>query len=129
MTIGKALWKDPALRDEVSQAATNYINTHQPPPAPTPAPTEGTPAPTGNAPAQPQFPDKAWKTGAASYAELQPDKLPIGWHFSPPDLRDLGHWGWRVVVYKLLGLLLTMLALSQGAPFWFDALSKAVRSS
>src|SRR5581483_11007263 len=52
ITIGKALWKDPALRDEVSQAATNYINTHQPPqapaPAPAPAPAEG--APTGAAP-------------------------------------------------------------------------------
>ncbi|HZS39299.1 MAG TPA: hypothetical protein VFF06_20850 [Polyangia bacterium] len=141
ITIGKALWKDPALRDEVSQAATNYINTHQPPqapaPAPAPAPAEGAPTgaaptgapPTGAAPTQPQFPVQSWKTASASYAELQADKLPIGWHFAPPYLRDLGHWGWRVVFYKLIGLLLTMLALSQGAPFWFDALSKAVRSS
>ncbi len=73
--------------------------------------------------------------------------LPIGWDFDraaeacPEDLgvddcgRSVGLWvqfGWRTlveagllaVVLHLLGWLLTAAAVSFGAPFWFDALSK-----
>jgi hypothetical protein len=32
-------------------------------------------------------------------------------------------WWW----WKLVGITLTALAISQGAPFWFDLLQKAVR--
>jgi hypothetical protein len=56
-------------------------------------------------------------------------KLPLGW--SPPHHNSavstdpqhlpLGFAGWLI---KLLGLALTILALSLGAPFWFDALTK-----
>jgi hypothetical protein len=50
--------------------------------------------------------------------------LPIGWNRSdPPDTRSIyaspGHWALRV-----LGWLITALALSLGAPFWFDLLNK-----
>ena len=41
-----------------------------------------------------------------------------------PRLVDLGHWGWWV--WKVLGIVATVLAISQGAPFWFDLLQKAV---
>ncbi len=34
--------------------------------------------------------------------------------------------GWREWVLKIGGLLVTMIALSQGAPFWFDLLQKIV---
>jgi hypothetical protein len=37
------------------------------------------------------------------------------------DLNDGTWWIW-----KILGLLATALAISQGAPFWFDLLQKAV---
>lgn len=56
-------------------------------------------------------------------------KLPLGWtpphtasaHSTDPRHVPLGLASWLI---KLLGLILTVLALSLGAPFWFDALSK-----
>ncbi|MBS1800331.1 MAG: hypothetical protein JSS95_10930 [Acidobacteria bacterium] len=41
-----------------------------------------------------------------------------------PRLVDLGDWSWWL--WKLLGIVATVLAISQGAPFWFDMLQKAV---
>jgi hypothetical protein len=41
-----------------------------------------------------------------------------------PRLVDLGHWTWWL--WKVLGIVATTLAISQGAPFWFDLLQKAV---
>ena len=55
-------------------------------------------------------------------------KLPIGWSSNPNDPRYFGYPelspGW--VFYKLFGLLISVLAVSLGAPFWFDTLSKFV---
>jgi hypothetical protein len=45
-------------------------------------------------------------------------QLPMGWANSPA---DAGAW-----VIKLLGLLLTSIAVSLGAPFWFGVLNKIV---
>lgn len=57
-------------------------------------------------------------------------KLPIGWSdeamrlpFWPSGLDKDQMWGWWT---RLGGWLLTALALSLGAPFWFDLLSKVV---
>src|SRR5450432_1603041 len=47
-------------------------------------------------------------------------KLPIGWVDAPPLTRD------REVYLRLVGWLLTALALSLGAPFWFDLLNRFV---
>lgn len=53
--------------------------------------------------------------------------LPIGWvrHPLPGDLRGIpaSPWLW---FQKAIGILLTIAAVSLGAPFWFDALSKIV---
>jgi len=65
-------------------------------------------------------------------------KLPLGW--TPPHITTVSPAGAKTVVVstdpqhvplgaaswliKLLGLLITVLALSLGAPFWFDALTK-----
>jgi hypothetical protein len=58
-------------------------------------------------------------------------KLPVGWsrdpndpgYFEPPQL-SLKFAGW--VLYKLFGLFISIFAVSLGAPFWFDLLSKFV---
>jgi hypothetical protein len=59
-------------------------------------------------------------------------KLPVGWslddpqdpgYFQPPKL-SLEFAGW--VLYKLFGLFISIFAVSLGAPFWFDMLSKFV---
>jgi hypothetical protein len=51
--------------------------------------------------------------------------LPLGWSAADP-LRDppSGLAGWLL---KLLGLAVTVLALTLGAPFWFDLLSRVAR--
>lgn len=58
-------------------------------------------------------------------------KLPVGWSFNPSDAGYFRNpelsWdyaGWAF--YKLFGLLVSILAVSMGAPFWFDTLSKFV---
>jgi hypothetical protein len=54
--------------------------------------------------------------------------LPIGWNRDDPRLVPNGFWEW---VSKVFGWLLTAVAISLGAPFWFDLLNKfmAARSS
>jgi hypothetical protein len=55
--------------------------------------------------------------------------LPVGWsrdpndpgYFHPPRL-SLEFAGWAL--YKLFGLIISIVAVSLGAPFWFDTLSK-----
>ncbi len=53
-----------------------------------------------------------------SLAELRQFGLPLGWQTTPQ-----GFGGW---VAKLFGLLLTAVAVSLGAPFWFDILKKVM---
>jgi hypothetical protein len=47
--------------------------------------------------------------------------LPIGWQDFPDELTS---GSFVTLVVKLVGLILTSLAVSLGAPFWFDLLSK-----
>jgi hypothetical protein len=58
-------------------------------------------------------------------------KLPVGWsldpdepgYFRPPEL-SWNYTGWAF--YKIFGLFISILAVTLGAPFWFDTLSKFV---
>lgn len=59
-------------------------------------------------------------------SELERTGLPIGWRVGKhTDFYDQGlpsgFWQW---FYKIIGLLITVLAISMGAPFWFDMLKK-----
>jgi hypothetical protein len=58
-------------------------------------------------------------------------QLPVGWSLDLNDPRyvrspefSLDFAGWAF--YKIFGLLISVLAISMGAPFWFDTLSKFV---
>jgi hypothetical protein len=84
-------------------------------------------------------------------AEFSSLMLPIGWTSSPPaassnnsDFRQWPGWPWGkpgplqwlgdwkdIISHHLIGWLLTVIAVSLGAPFWFDLLSKiiSIRSS
>jgi len=53
---------------------------------------------------------------AAMHQDLQSLELPIGWH------RDAGDF--TNPFQKIVGLLITALAATLGAPFWFDVLGK-----
>ncbi len=66
-------------------------------------------------------------------AQLNALRLPIGWNFDAqarigalPDPRRMPQgWDW---LGKLAGLLVTIIAVSMGAPFWFDTLNKVVNA-
>jgi hypothetical protein len=60
-------------------------------------------------------------------AEINKLGLPIGWtrqESVPPDPRQLTGLTWQAWAMRILGWLITALALSLGAPFWFDMLNK-----
>jgi len=48
------------------------------------------------------------------------------WYTNWPHAKDEGFWSWigYLLVHRLGGWLITILAVSLGAPFWFDTLSK-----
>jgi len=109
--ISNALWHNAVLRESISQAADASAKLGQP---------------TGEQ-AQKQL------------QELMDIGLPIGWSFEKPDTAnntgntnnsvtpkdprafptDLGGW-----VSKIIGLVLTGLAISQGSQIWFDLMNR-----
>jgi hypothetical protein len=73
--------------------------------------------------AQQQEPDI--KRVAKDVGSLEELKIPLGW---TSETRPGGGGAWAVTIaLKALGLLLTAAALTLGAPFWFDTLSKVAR--
>jgi hypothetical protein len=126
--IVKTLSNDPALRQEFGQQVQEFVK-QQSAPTPTQSPQvtkEGQPA----APAkEPPSPGKTaakeavggqliFQEGWKKLQEMEAFGIPMGWKTFPDDFKD-----WFT---KLIGLLLTALAVSLGAPFWFDLLNKVV---
>jgi len=56
--------------------------------------------------------------------QLAPLNLPVGWNKA--NWKDFEDAEWGVKFNKLFGFLLTAVALSMGAPFWFDLLNKFI---
>jgi hypothetical protein len=116
VTIATALSNDAALRSAVVSAAEQRAAT----PLPTPV-TDGT--------------DPAARDRAATDSLIQGRVaveslgLPLGWvGANGPNTGDPRRMpgtaqGWLL---KVLGILLTGLAISQGSPFWFDLLNKFI---
>lgn len=60
---------------------------------------------------------------------LRNNALPLGWTRNPLDYsqeKNRPHGFGRLLALKLLGLLITTVAVAQGAPFWFDLLGRVV---
>lgn len=95
--VGRALWVDGTLRAQMVQAATGIQASYDP---------------------------KAAKTSLFDTLKTDDESirtLPIGWRNFPTEMS----WSSFVaLLVKLVGLILTSLAVSLGAPFWFDLLSK-----
>lgn len=119
---------DSALRASLVAAAQDVVKTQPALELTTPS-TEGTASQPAKSP-----PTEAKNNNPGLQAVLKTAesiKLPIGWssdandtgYFRSPE-RTWDYAGW--VFYKLFGLLLSILAVSMGAPFWFDTLSKFV---
>jgi hypothetical protein len=102
-TVSQRLWKDKALRAAVAAQAADTTST-------------GTQACPGSSTT-----DSPQKRAAACVDDVNQLQLPIGW--------TAGSWpeGWKGYLAKLAGLLVSAFALSLGAPFWFDLLSKIAR--
>jgi hypothetical protein len=102
LNVAKSLWNDGVLRSQIAASAEEAVK--------------------GKASAG-QLAD-AMKDLSSIETELRP--LPVGWSL-PPAWPNLGWsaYAW-IVMEKIIGLLITGLALSLGAPFWFDLLSKFV---
>lgn len=126
--VAQALWNDPVLRQAAVEAANNTYDTTMDP--------EGT---------------SDDLQGSIEAAQDTMDvllglRLPIGWYnlaldervnatdlVNPEtDTRNLwnilpgGNEGWLgLLIAKIVGLLMTTIAVMQGAPFWFDLLRRA----
>jgi len=99
LQMAKRLWVDPSVRSSLVSQAEN----------------------AGSAPATDTSPT------------LESLNVPLGWHFKsarhdPQGFPVYEQWSmlWALIS-KLLGLTLTAVAISFGAPFWFDTLSKLAR--
>ncbi len=115
VNIVQTLAHNPDLRATVVAAAENYAKT----PLPTPDPA------AGERTAQQQY-DESIKRIAQMRGEINDLGLPIGWSSEPMAVNPRGMpdpSGWPL---KIVGFILTALAVSQGAPFWFDLLNKII---
>ena len=123
-----------------------YLGTPQPVTAPaattpSPAATTTTPAATTPAATTPEAttPDKTQTTKGMNTTQFftqvndlrnqaQNSGMPLGWVKRTPgslisDPRQVPPWGDPMAwVYKLLGLFISLMAISMGAPFWFKIL-------
>jgi hypothetical protein len=100
--VANSLWHDGALRAQIAASAGRAVA--DPPPA--------------------SQLNQTMQDLSVIEADLRP--FPIGWSeaASRPDLNwSASSW---TIAQKVVGLLITGLALSLGAPFWFDLLSKFV---
>lgn len=144
INVTRALWHNDTLRSSVLMAAEDYIKENPQAAAPSPA----SPTSTAADDAEQQAKLARQKIDAIR-GEIDKLDLPIGWVFAPdkkdkkytghPELYDEDLRAYKVDprrlpdgeesntwFLKILGLFLTALAVSQGAPFWFDLLNKFI---
>jgi len=149
ITVTRTLWYNDTLRKSVATAAETYIKGNQPSTAPAPAPAQSGSTPA-NETAKPEDQAKdALKRVNEVQAEINKLGLPIGWVYEPKendpkyaDDKEKVQYKKDLETYetdprrfpnnptdwflKVLGILFTALAVSQGAPFWFDLLNKFI---
>ncbi len=120
LNVATRLWSDSSLRDQITLVASDVL--HSPPAAPIATPPG---APSDSAALAKQFNDGL---AGLRQASAQLNTLPIGW-----DRKTRSHWSpsawqteWSFWLMAICGWLLTAVAASLGAPFWFDLLGKAI---
>ena len=139
--IAQRLSADKALRDTVVSAAQDYarVNAQKGLQSPTPAPSPSQPANgqsgSSTRPSPSPSPCDAQCQYNQSFDQLKRLALPIGWDSTVEGQQFPGFhfwhsafwggWVWQCRIH-ILGWLLTALAVSLGAPFWFDLLNKFV---
>lgn len=133
--ITESLATDPKLRENLSVAAMDYFKTHgtlppgtatpdsKPAPPVTPPAPDAKPAPAVPAPVKAEADadktlDQAIKQLNQSVQDLGGLTVPIGWE--PKRMQ----YARTHLLSAILGWLVTALAGSLGAPFWFDVLNR-----
>lgn len=139
INIGKALFQDDALRRSIVGQAEKFGPLPTPTPQASPAETDSAETEAAKEAAKEKAVADAKQRVKEVRAQLEETGLPLGWVRSKIDeqgkitnLDDMrrrplfgnGNTEWQLWFIKLAGLLLTGLAISQGAPFWFDILNK-----
>jgi hypothetical protein len=107
LQVGRALWNDDAVRAAVVAQAQEVVEAGEA------EPDVG------------QGVSQSAETLAEQVADVRGLELPLGWSTNPEDPRWFDSAAGAVG--KLLGLLATILALTLGAPFWFDLLGRVSR--
>ena len=121
----------PAASSTPTPRASRPLATSSPGAAANPAGTSLSPATTSTvspsqAPGQCETPECRVKRNLDEIKKLG---LPIGWTremSNPPDPRQLYGVSWQGWLVRMIGWFITALALSLGAPFWFDLLNKFI---
>lgn len=126
VTVGNLLWRDPAVRAALVAQAQTFVQEAQQQQQKTPktAAAGGTQEPGAPPPPPARLPfESAEATPAerleASLERIQALEIPVGWKQDAAD-------PFGAIPRHLLGWLLTTLAVSLGAPFWFDMLKKVI---
>jgi hypothetical protein len=142
INIAKALFQDDALRTAIVEQAENISPpaTTQPAPQPTPTPANEQEAKEQREQAAKERQDRedaALQRVQDIRTQLGTTGLPLGWvatqvdangnilNKNEPRRRPLMN-EYQLWLLKILGLLITGFAVSQGAPFWFDTLNKFI---
>jgi len=151
LVIAKALWRDPALRQTLVARAERYAADQAPGTAPVVVVNDAAPPPPALPPDQQAEVDflEASAQYDAALADLAELQLPIGWEAPaaavdgdtslrlvtdaavddwPGAIWDPGgfeRW-FQALDQHFVGWLLTILAVSLGAPFWFDTLNRII---
>jgi hypothetical protein len=119
VSVTRALWEDPTLRAAMVQVAQKELAKSAPQLAPNTPPQPAQAAPDAPPPTakelNKEMTELQQKVTLAN-AALKP--LPIGWSLGALTL-DPVTW-----IGRIIGWLITGLAVSLGAPFWFDLLNK-----
>lgn len=146
LQLARSLWSDPALRFTVASAAQQYasqpivVNT---------ARTNATPEPTQDGSAVIQEISTTLAAAQTTANQLVSLNLPIGWQLesltqydvtNPENASRFGNSNnlWNYVpgfspywlslwLTKFVGIMITMIAIAQGAPFWFNVLNRIAR--
>ena len=159
INVGKKLWFDKDARAGLIQAASTYVDTHtvvpataghparvqaKTDPAATPQPDAVQPntdnVSSASSPGEVKLTTKElaeqMKTTVQAFNDVSETYLlPVGWHYSVPEYSYLvthpDKWRGAHILSQIAGWCMTAIALSLGAPFWFDLLNKfmVVRST
>jgi hypothetical protein len=136
LRLAQSLWEDPSLREAVAATAQTVAPQLE--------------SDMNSAQTQDGSVDQSFQDVQTTLNDLLDLRLPIGWEIAPVDdamiaeseasallpdplknARNLWnfvpgnspHW-LGLLIEKLIGLGVTMIAVAQGAPFWFDLLRK-----